>query len=97
MMEITIVIHNLLPVVIMAVLASTLTTVSTQGVKNFFNVELKGNIARLATVIITIVWSYILTVYYGGGTLTDFALVVIMTFLGATGIYEVLMKKQEEE
>ncbi|MDQ0359695.1 hypothetical protein [Breznakia pachnodae] len=91
------IIQNLFPIVIMAVLTSTLTTVSTQGVKNFFNVELKGNVARLATVVITIVWSYILTVHYGGGTITDFILVVIMTFLGATGIYEVLMQKQKEE
>lgn len=97
MKSITEIVHNLLPVIIMAVLTSTLTTVSTQGVKNFFNVELKGNIARLATVVITIVWSYILTVHYGGGTITDFILVVIMTFLGATGIYEVLMQKQKEE
>ena len=91
------IVEDLLPIIIIAVLTSTLTTVSTQGVKNFFNVELKGNVARVTTVAITIVWSYILTVHYGGGTITDFILVVIMTFLGATGIYEVLMQKQKEE
>lgn len=88
------IIQNLLPVVLVAVLTSTLTTVSTQGVKNFFNVELKGNVARVSTVIIAAVWSYILTVHYGGGTYVDFALVLIMTFLGATGIYEVLIQEK---
>lgn len=95
MKDIVEIIQSLLPVVIIAVLTSTLTTVSTQGVKNFFNVELKGNVARVTTVVIAGVWTYILAVHYGGGTIVDFTLVLAMTFLGATGIYEVLMQKDK--
>lgn len=94
MKDIIEIIQNLLPVVLIAVLTSTLTTVSTQGVKNFFNVELKGNVARASTVVIAGVWTYILAIHYGGGTIVDFTLVLAMTFLGATGIYEVLMQNK---
>ncbi len=93
-MEVLQIIEKILPAVLLAVLTSALVTVSTQGVKNFFSVELKGNVARGATVVIAAVWSYILAIHYGQGTWTDFAMNLTMTFLGATGIYEVLMQNK---
>lgn len=94
MKDIVEIIQNLLPVVLVAVTNSALTTVSIQGVKNFFSVELKGNVARASTIVIAAIWSYILVIHYGGGTVIDFTLVLTMTFLGATGIYEVLMQNK---
>lgn len=94
MKDILEIIKDLLPVVIVAVTNATLTTVSTQGIKKFFDVELKGDIARGTTIIVASLWCFILVIHYGGGTVIDFLLVLIMTFLGATGIYEVLVKKQ---
>lgn len=94
MKNITEIINDLLPAIIVAIVTSGVTTVSIQGFKNFFKVELKGPAAQISTVVIAAVWSYILVIHYGQGSLVDFALNLTMTFLGATGIYEVLMQNK---
>lgn len=91
------IIQDLMPILAVAITTSALTTISVQGFKNFFMVEIKGLWAQISTVIIVIIWSYILVVYYGEGTWTDFVLNIIMTFLGATGIYEVIMQNKSVE
>lgn len=97
MKNITEITQDLIPIVTMAICTSALTTISVQGFKNYFITELKGIHAQISTIVIAIIWSYILVVHYGFGTWADFMLNLIMTFLGATGIYEVLMQKSRDK
>lgn len=97
MKELSEIITSILPVVLLAVLNSSLATVSVQGLKGFLKIELEGNKARAVTIGAAIFWSWVMVIYFGGGTVIDATLVCAMTFLGATGIYEVLMQKKADE
>lgn len=96
MKELSEIITSILPIVLLAVLNSSLATVSVQGLKGFLKIELDGNKARAVTVAAAIFWSWATVIYFGGGTVIDATLVCSMTFLGATGIYEVLMQKKAD-
>lgn len=96
MKELSEIITSILPVVLLAVLNSSLATVSVQGLKGFMKMELEGNKARFATIGAAIFWAWATVIYFGGGTVVDATLVCAMTFLGATGIYEVLMQKNSD-
>jgi len=92
MSDINTIINSMLPSIIIAVIVGSLITVSTEGIKNFLNVELNGNIARVVTVAIAAFWSWSLVMFYGNGTLQDCLMVFVMSFMGATGIYEIATK-----
>lgn len=94
MKDLSEIIQNILPIVLIAIVTSSLTTVSVQGFKNFLNIEIKGNYSRVLTLVIAVFWSWTLIVYFGKGAYQDFVMALIMTLLGATGIYEVLLKKE---
>lgn len=97
MKELSEIITSILPIVLLAILTSSLATVSVQGLKGFLKIELEGNKARAVTIAAAIFWSWATVIYFGGGTIIDAALVCTMTFLGATGIYEVIMQKKADE
>lgn len=84
----------MLPIVLVAIVTSSLTTVSIQGFKKFLNIEISGVYSRMLTVLIALFWSWALIIYFGKGTWSDFIMSFIMTMLGATGIYEVLNNKR---
>lgn len=93
-MDINLIIEKLLPVLAIALVVGSLISVSTEGIKKFLKLDFDGTVARVVTVAVTAFWSWALVIYFGKGTWSDFGMVFAMAFMGATGIYEVIMQRK---